>query len=660
VGPGDRVGRYQLAQELGQGGMATVFRARDEHLRREVAVKVLHAHLARRPEIVARFQREGRVLAGLDHPNILRIFDVGMPVELSDGAYEPPYLVMELVPGGTLRAFLLAHGAPLGEVVASIGVVLCDALATAHAAGVIHRDLKPANVIVAAGGRLVLSDFGLAHMVEGDSVVTHTGAVLGTPAFMAPEQALGRDLDARSDLYSLGATLYWLATGALPFDGPAVKVLSEIARGELVPPLRRNPAMGGALAAVIERLMAREPERRYAHTAAARAALAEVTATAGLGDPASELAAYFAGPSAYNAERGPAIARATIGSAHAAAERGELPRAFGLADRVLALDPGHPDALALVARLGAAGRTAVRARWLSAGAAAVAVGIALGWWWPRGDHTRGAAGTATPSAAAAPAGTAALSAAAAAAGTAALSAAAAPAAATTPAAAAGPSPAAVDAGRLEARVHAAGAAARDAGDATPSEAAPRPPVEPERGTAARTRPAHPAAPPAIATPAVAAPDAAAAGPTPPDAATATATARATLAVVMNAWCDVSIDGRPEGRWSRDARYELVPGVHELRCSQGPGKPTYAASVELAADEHRLVTGALLMPVTVHVAVAADAVLVRGLRLTPGQHATIEPGRHRVQLERGGRIAVTAWVRFADDCTLRERPRLACD
>src|SRR5262245_9391644 len=219
--------------------MATVFRARDRELRRDVAIKVLFPHLARRAEVVRRFHREARAAAGLEHPNILRIYDVGG----AEGD-DPPYIVMELIRGRTLLHEIEQRGAMLAEIAACIGALLGDALAAAHAAGVIHRDVKPANVLIAHGGRLLLADFGVARIETEDSLVTRTGALLGTPAYMSPEQASGEATTARSDLYSLGATLYQLATGQLPYSGSPAKVMSMIAAGNLVAPVRRRPSCG--------------------------------------------------------------------------------------------------------------------------------------------------------------------------------------------------------------------------------------------------------------------------------------------------------------------------------------------------------------------------------------------------------------------------------
>ena len=190
VGPGSQLGRYQLIDELGSGGMATVYRARDRELRREVAVKVLFPHLAKKAELTRRFQREARAAAGLEHPNILRVYDVG-----ADGA---PHIVMELVRGQSLRERAEAEGALLAELVAAIGACLCAALAVAHAAGVVHRDVKPANVMIADDGRLLLADFGVARIDDGMSTRLHYQLA-----------------DQRGLAYSIGAAIEPLADTAL-------------------------------------------------------------------------------------------------------------------------------------------------------------------------------------------------------------------------------------------------------------------------------------------------------------------------------------------------------------------------------------------------------------------------------------------------------------
>ena len=310
VRSGDTLGRYEIGDELGEGGMATVFRARDRELRRDVAVKVLFPHLARRAEIVQRFHREARAAAGLEHANILRMYDVG-----GGEADDPPYIVMELIRGRTLLQEIEQRGPILAEIVACIGALLADALAAAHAAGVIHRDVKPANVLIAPGGRLLLADFGVARLETEDSLVTRSGALLGTPAYMSPEQATGETATARSDLYSLGATLYQLATGGLPYAGPPAKVMAMIASGGLVAPVRRRPSCGEDLSRLIERLMAVDPAARPASAHAIAGELRALAAAGGLGDATEELAAYFEDPDGFLRSRTPTVVTALVAAA---------------------------------------------------------------------------------------------------------------------------------------------------------------------------------------------------------------------------------------------------------------------------------------------------------------------------------------------------------
>jgi serine/threonine-protein kinase len=160
VSTGDTLGRYELLDEIGEGGMATVYKARDQELRRDVAVKVLFGHLARRDDVVRRFHREARAAAGLEHANILRVYDVGGAGETND----PPYIVMELIRGHSLLAEIERRGPLLAEVVACLGAVLADALVVAHKAGIVHRDIKPANVMIGDGGRVLIAVFGVARL----------------------------------------------------------------------------------------------------------------------------------------------------------------------------------------------------------------------------------------------------------------------------------------------------------------------------------------------------------------------------------------------------------------------------------------------------------------------------------------------------------------
>jgi len=377
VHSGDTLGRYELGDDVGEGGMATVYRARDKELRREVAVKVLFPHLARRPEIVRRFHREARAAAGLEHANILRIYDVGGDEDSDD----PPFIVMELVRGTTLLGEIEQRGPMFAEVVACVGAVLADALVAAHAAGIIHRDIKPANVLVAQGGRVLLADFGVARLETEDSLVTKTGALLGTPAYMSPEQAAGDIATAKSDLYSLGATLYQLATGTLPYAGSPARVIAQIAAGTRISAVKKRAEVGPDLSRVIDRLMATEPEERQVSAAQVADELRKIAAAGGLGEPADELKAYFADPKAFVAAKTSGVVTALIAAGKQAIADAKLPRALAIADRANALAPEDPAVAALVTAVTEGGRSSARRRMLAiglVGAAVIAGGAVAG------------------------------------------------------------------------------------------------------------------------------------------------------------------------------------------------------------------------------------------------------------------------------------------
>lgn len=247
-------GRYRLVSLLGRGGMGAVWRAHDSQLDREVAVKELRLPEqlddAARRTWIARLDREARAAAGLRHPGIVTVHD---RVTGDDGR---PWIVMELVRGRSLDDLLKAEGRLPPVRVAQIGVHLLDALRVAHQAGITHRDIKPANVLL-EGDRVVLTDFGIA-AVEGDATLTGTGVVLGTPAYMSPEQVRGQEATAASDLWSLGATLYTAVEGHPPFEGAgAGAVFIAVATQDPAP-----PAHAGPLEPILRALLHRDPSRR--------------------------------------------------------------------------------------------------------------------------------------------------------------------------------------------------------------------------------------------------------------------------------------------------------------------------------------------------------------------------------------------------------------
>ena len=255
-------GRYALGGLLGSGGMGQVYRARDRVLERTVAIKVLSAAATQDLELVARFGREARAAAALNHPNIVTVFDSGADGDLH-------YLVMEYVEGQSLAGLLRQEGELEPRRAADVGRQVCQALVAAHAAGLVHRDITPGNVLVDQAGLVKVADFGIAKLAAV-TTMTGDGMLLGTAAYLSPEQAQGRPVDGRSDLYALGCVLYALVTGAPPFAGDSpVAVAARHLTEQPVPPKERNPRVG-ALEAVLLTALAKDPADRY-QTAAAMA-----------------------------------------------------------------------------------------------------------------------------------------------------------------------------------------------------------------------------------------------------------------------------------------------------------------------------------------------------------------------------------------------------
>jgi serine/threonine-protein kinase len=260
-------GRYRVEQELGRGGMAKVFRGTDTVLGRPVAIKVLAPRFSDDASFVQRFRREAQAAARLSNPNVVGVFDTGT----DDGVH---YIVMEYVDGKTLAEYLAGGGRIMPERAIEIAEAVCEALAAAHAQGVIHRDIKPGNIMITPSGQVKVADFGIARMTTSAETVEQTAAVLGTAAYLSPEQAQGRPVDARSDLYSLGCVLYEMVTGRPPFTGDSpVAVASKHVLEPPTPPSKLNPDVSPELEAVILRALAKNPDNRYASAEELRADL---------------------------------------------------------------------------------------------------------------------------------------------------------------------------------------------------------------------------------------------------------------------------------------------------------------------------------------------------------------------------------------------------
>jgi serine/threonine protein kinase len=259
-------GRYELGEPLGRGGMATVYLGTDRVLGRTVAVKVLTSSFAEDESFVRRFRREARAAAGLSHPGVVAVFDTGS----DDGTH---YIVMEHVEGRTLADVIREDGPLEPSRAAEVAEAVCDALAFAHAQGLVHRDIKPANIMVTPGGQVKVMDFGIARTATDDTL-TKTAIVLGTANYLSPEQAEGKPVDARTDLYSLGVVLYEALTGRPPFSGTSpVAVATKHVQKMPEPPGRVRAGIPPAVEAVVMKALEKDPDARFADATQMRRAL---------------------------------------------------------------------------------------------------------------------------------------------------------------------------------------------------------------------------------------------------------------------------------------------------------------------------------------------------------------------------------------------------
>ncbi|MCA9710580.1 MAG: serine/threonine protein kinase [Myxococcales bacterium] len=275
LAPGVVLGdRYRIVECIGMGGMATVFRAEHVEIGKSVAIKVLGEELARKPALVERFLQEARAASAVRHPNIVEITDFGY---VREGL---PYYVMEYLEGESLARRLGREGRLPWSVARRITLQLCKALAATHERGVVHRDMKPDNVILVESGGdpdfVKVLDFGIAKVVsdDGDRGLTRTGVIMGTAAYMSPEQAKSQAIDARTDLYAVGVMLYEMLAGRVPFDGDGVMEVLTKHIIEPVPPLRRAaPRITGAVERVVQRALHKDRDQRYASARALAEAL---------------------------------------------------------------------------------------------------------------------------------------------------------------------------------------------------------------------------------------------------------------------------------------------------------------------------------------------------------------------------------------------------
>jgi eukaryotic-like serine/threonine-protein kinase len=371
---GTTLGRYEILEELGHGGMATVYRARDPRLERDVALKVIHRHLRDNPEIAERFRHEARAVAKLKHPSIVEIYDVP---DIDD---EERFLVAELVDGPSLRKYLqnlrsdLGHDSPglfPPELAAALVLQILSALGRAHQEGIVHRDVKPENILI-AGLRgegesarssqrpsdptrpapvAKLTDFGIAKILDAQSM-TSTGQILGSPAHMAPEQIESGDITPRVDIFATGVLFYELLTGQLPFDGknPA-QVIRRVLEGEFTPAERAAPTVGGRWSGIVAAMLTRDPERRPANVDVVETAIRAELDAMGVKEPDRELLDFVHEPKAIASKWGERMKPILLERAMAARERGDVVGSAHDLNRALAYDPTDPKLVRAVTTL---------------------------------------------------------------------------------------------------------------------------------------------------------------------------------------------------------------------------------------------------------------------------------------------------------------------
>jgi serine/threonine-protein kinase len=332
-------GRYEILDKLGEGAMGVVYRARDASLGRVVALKMLSADLGAEEELHQRFQREAEAIGRLSHPNIVTVYDVGE-------AAGQLYMAMELLEGDDLRSLIEKRASIALADRVRILIQICAGLAYAHSRGVVHRDIKPANIMVGSDGRVKILDFGLAR-VSARSTITRRGVILGNPDYMAPEQAMGKGVDRRSDVFSAGAVFYEFLTLEKPFKGKTLHaVLYQIISDDPEPVLTVNPEVPVRLASIVHRMLRKDPEQRYGAMEDVSSDLSEIHA--GLRRSGGRSTFPAAAPAVSEETR--TRVRDRVAQGRALLDAGQPDRAVDEMKEALRLDPSAEDAAELLWR----------------------------------------------------------------------------------------------------------------------------------------------------------------------------------------------------------------------------------------------------------------------------------------------------------------------
>jgi len=341
---GQVLDKYELLDRVGQGGMAVVYRGIDRSLKRVVAVKVLHKHLADYQEARDRFEREAQAVAKLRHENILEIFDYAAKPE------SEAYIVTEFIDGQTLKQVITDRPIAFPEIGAMIILQVGRALAHAHAHGILHRDVKPENIMIRSDGVVKLMDFGISHMVDLERL-TVTGQLLGSPAYMAPEHVEGRQLDFRTDVFALGIVLYQLCVGRLPFEGKNPhEVLKRIAETRFIDPRTANARIGNRLGRIILKAMAAQPIDRFQAVGEMVIALEAYLEESGIPTDkiSGELGRYFAAPPSYEQALEARLVDHLVRRGRKLLADDERAAALDVFDRVLTIDSDNEDVIAIL------------------------------------------------------------------------------------------------------------------------------------------------------------------------------------------------------------------------------------------------------------------------------------------------------------------------